>query len=488
MKTFEELLASGTRTEIMAVVATNTKRVNDLFAEAEKRADKAPTADELTEITTLDTQTEALQTKAIELKKLDDIKTKNAQRHKDLNEPDYKVPFNGGDPTKSEARVQHYGGVASLKHITAHTPQAAEEAAFRFFQFFAAGVLKNNHATQWCKDNGVPLIPASRIFRDEVKVSGSVNENVNEAGAVLVPPEFDMMLIKLIETYGVFRRFTKMKPMGSDTKNVPRRTGGVTTYWVAAGQTITRSRPAYDNVGLVAKKLAALIAIDSEISEDAAINIADEIAFEIGYAFALAEDQAGFIGDSTSAYGGITGVATKLKGLSGTIANIAGLKVAAGNAYSEILLSDFNAVVGLLPQYADSPNAGWFSHKSFYHNVMQKLELAAGGVTAREISDGDRRARPTFLGYPVNFAQVLPSAEANSQVCTLFGDLSLASMMGDRRAISLFNDPYSLSGDDQVQIRGTERIDITVNDVGNADATAANRVPGPVVGLITAAS
>jgi HK97 family phage major capsid protein len=93
-----------------------------------------------------------------------------------------------------------------------------------------------------------------------------------------------------------------------------------------------------------------------------------------------------------------------------------------------------------------------------------------------------------FLGYPVQFAQVLPKAEANSQVCALLGDLALASKFGDRRQTTVFLDPYSKTATDQLQIRGTQRIDINVHDVGNASATASARQAGPVVGLITAAS
>jgi HK97 family phage major capsid protein len=276
--------------------------------------------------------------------------------------------------------------------------------------------------------------------------------------------------------------------MASDTKMQPRRTGGVSANWVGEAKPITSSNPVYDNVSLVAKKLAANVVMSSEISEDSAINIADELAFEIGYAMAVAEDQAGFLGDGSSTYGGITGITQKLKGLDGTIANIAGLFVASGNSFSEFALTDFINTVALLPQYADGPGAGWYCHRSFYFGTMQKLELAAGGVTAREVATGDRSPRPLFLGYPVNFTQTMPRSDANSQIAALLGDLTLGTVMGDRRRRTLFVDPYSLSTNDQVQMRGTERIDIVVHDVGNASATPDLRQPGPIVGLISAAA
>lgn len=479
MKTLEELLASGTKAEITEAIKTRTKSFETLSTKS------VTTAEELAEMVQIDEEVEKLTVKLAELKKIDDAKTRNAERAKAFNTPANNIPFNAGDGGDGsgdnggrKSYESAYSSIGSLKHINLGDRQKSEKVAYDFFQFFCATGLKDRSplrqkAIQYCEDNGIGL--------------KTLNEGTNDNGGALVPPEFDPMLIRLIETYGVFRQFTRLKPMGSEVMTQPRRTGGVTAYWVAEAAAITASNPTFDNINLVAKKLAAITVLSSEISEDSAINIADELAFEIGYAFALAEDQAGFIGDGSSTYGGITGATTKLKALSATIAYIAGLFVGAGNNYSELLLTDFEGTVGLLPQYAD-PQAAWYCHKSFFHTVMQRLELAAGGVTAREISDGDRRGRPTFIGYPVNFTQVMPRIEANSQVCALFGDLAMASTMGDRRRRTLFTDPYSLAANDQIQVRGTERIDINVHDVGNASSSAGSRVAGPLVGLIMAAS
>jgi len=481
MKTFEELLAGGTSPEIAATIKANTDRINVLFGEATKRADKANTVDELGEITKLDDETERLTAKHAELKKNDDIKARNAARTKALTTPVPTVPLGDSDPNgHRKSFTPAYSSVGSLKHIHVGTRQENEETAYRFFNFFCATGLKpdsplRTKAAQYCSEHGIPT----------VKV---LAEGQNDQGGALVPPEFDPMLIRLIESFGVFRGYTRIKPMGSETSAQPRRTGGVTAYWVGEGKQITASSPTFDNVNLVAKKLAAITVMSSEINEDSAINIADELAFEIGYSFALAEDQAAFNGDGTSTYGGITGISPKLKGLSGTIANIAGLFVATGDLFSEFVLADFNNTVALLPQYADSPNAGWYCHRGFYYGTMQRLELAAGGTSAMEVSRGDRRPRPLFLGYPVNFTQVMPRTDAVSQIAALLGDIAMGSTMGDRRTRTLFTDPYSLSDFDQIRVRGTERIDINVHDVGNASATAALRVPGPIVGIISAAS
>lgn len=477
MKTFEELLASGTMPEVADAIKSHTERIELLSKENTQAA--------LDELMKLDGEAEQLTTKHASLKQIEDAKARNASRVKTFQATPNALPFSGA-PSDAPAKSYQpaYTPVGSLKHIKVGTRQENELAAYKFAQWFMAStnVLSPESrmrakAAQFCADNGI--------------ATKTLNELQNDQGGALVPNEFDPILIRLVEEYGKFRQFAKISPMGSETKSQPRRTAGITTYWVGEAATITASNPTFDNINLVAKKLAAITVMSSEISEDSAINLADELAFEMGYGFALAEDQAGFIGDASSTYGGITGVTQKLKGLNGTIANIAGLKVATGTGYgtdySSITLADFNNTVALLPQYADG-NAAWYVHKSFFHSVMQKLELAAGGVTANEIATGDRRPRPMFLGYPVNFVQVMPRVSATSQVCALLGDLAMAATMGDRRTRTVFTDPYSLSNKDQILVRCTERIDINVHDVGNASATAGLRVPGPVVGLITAAS
>jgi hypothetical protein len=82
----------------------------------------------------------------------------------------------------------------------------------------------------------------------------------------------------------------------------------------------------------------------------------------------------------------------------------------------------------------------------------------------------------------------MPATDVNSQVAVTFGDHALAASFGDRQQDSIaFADQATIGGEsvferNQIAVRGTERFDINVHDVG--DATTA----GPVVGLISASA
>lgn len=327
-------------------------------------------------------------------------------------------------------------------------------------------------AADWCRENGI---------------TKTMLETDNESAGFLVPAVYSNMIIDLRNQYGQFRPLVDVVPMTSDTLSMNRRTGGLTVYYPGEAGLLTASDLTFDQVSLTAKKMATLTYWSSELNEDAVISIAQRIAQEIAYAFAVAEDQAGFNGDGTSTYGGMVGLREKLKGLSGTIANIAGLVVGAGNAYSELTLANFRSTIAKCPTYAKN-GASWVMSPSFFYDTVVGLVQAAGGLTGTEIVQGTGITREFFLGYPVNLVEVMPTTEANSQVCALFGNYKLAATLGDRRSVSVAVSEHEAFTTDRLTIRGTQRIDINVHDVGNASATAGLRVPGPVVGLITAAS
>jgi HK97 family phage major capsid protein len=389
-------------------------------------------------------------------------------------------------PFKVPATAKRY---SSLRNFVG---AKAEERAYRF-GMFCLGVYGKKSAVEFCQKQGIPLV-------DDVHAK-TQRENINTSSGFLVPDEFQNDLIDLRENYGVFRQSAKVVPMASDTRSDPRRINGVTAYFVGESTAASLSDKTWDRVRMTAKKLMVLTKYSNELNEDAVLNIGDDLAGEIAYAFALKEDQCGFLGDGTSTYGGIVGVTNALLNVfPGTPANVCGLTTASGSGYASgygsIALSDFNRVVASLPEYADVPGeTTWYCSKFFWGSVMQKLATAAGGNRVAEIEGG--ALVKTFLGYPVVVSQVLPKASATNQVCCLFGNLRAAASLGDRRMTTIQMSEHALNAfeQDEIVIRGTERFDIVVHDVGDPIAgqgapksAEAGNVAGPIVGLVTAST
>ena len=384
------------------------------------------------------------------------------------------------------ASVKRYSSLKNFKGAD------SDARAYRFGMFLL-GAYGKKQGIDFCRKQHIPMVGGTL---DDIQTKTS-RENSNTSSGFLVPDEFQNDLIDLREQYGVFRRNTKVIPMASDTRSDPRRINGVTSYFVGESTAPSLSDKTWDRVRMTAKKLMVLTKYSNELNEDAVVNIGDDLAGEIAYAFALKEDLCGFTGDGTSAFGGIQGVIPRLAGLDGTIANIVGLQVAGGtgygSSYDSITLKDFAKVIGLAPEYAETRGGcKWYCSKAFWGSVMLRLATGTNGARTADILDTPDRRR--FMGYDVEIAQVLPRTSATNQICCLFGNLALASRLGDRRQTTIHLSEHALNAfeQDEIVIRGTERFDIVVNDVGDTTANPRNAtvgaVPGPIVGMITGAS
>lgn len=298
----------------------------------------------------------------------------------------------------------------------------------------------------------------------------------NSLGGYFVPDVMDTAIIRLTEEFGVIRRLAANVPMSSDTWTGPRWTTAMTAYWVGEGVAPTQSEPGWDQVSLVAKNLAAFGKMTVQLSEDAIINLGDEWTMAAAIAFAYAEDNAAFNGTGSSAFGGIVGLLTKIT----DAANAASLFTATGQTtLGALTLGSFWSVVGKFPNYPGA-DPRWLCHKEVYAASMGPLQTAAGGVTPADIAAG---GIPRFLGYPVEFVNVMPKAASVTTGVTgiLLADLALSSKFGDRRQRSL---EVGRINDDLIKqlltLFAASRVDIlnhTIVDPKNSSSA------GPVIGL-----
>lgn len=414
-------------------------------AETEERGLTDP---EKAEFDTADTRQKDLDK---EIRQLEDLIAAQKAKIDTRMDPDPKA----GKWGDNEVRVRY-----SARAMAELGGKANEERAFEFGMWTRAMIFGDQRAASWCTDRGMDIRTAS--------------ESVYSLGGALVPDQFVNFIIDLREQYGLARQLLRVMPMAGDTLTMPRRTGGVTAYFVAENGAFTASDKGWDGVTLTAKKLGALCKLSTELAEDAVIDVAADLAREQAYAFAVKEDDCWLNGDGTSTYGGIWGIRSKI--IDGT--HTAGAVDAASNhdTFAELDADDLMKVRGTLPIYAER-NARWLCSKIAKALVFDALAVASGGNTIMTVGE---RPRPTYLGDPIEVSQSMPTAQTDisDTAMLLYGDFSLASTMGDRRGFSVqvLRELYAANG--QIGVLGIERFDIVNHDLGS------NSAAGPVVALI----
>jgi HK97 family phage major capsid protein len=335
--------------------------------------------------------------------------------------------------------------------------EQAERDAYHAGQWIKAQFLNDAAAKQFCNDHGLIL--------------GAQTGGTNADGGFLVPDPLSDAIIDVRDSVGVARQISRVIPMTSDTLSVPKRSGGLTIDYPSEAGSITASDKAWANVSLAVKKQATLSKVSNELLADAVINVADDLASEIGFAFAQASDNELINGDGSSTYGSETGVISAL-GAAGKVTLDSG-----ETSQSSVTLADLHSVAGKLGDKHHA-QAVWVMNRSFYSNVVQKLVYAAGGNTVSDIAGG---SGASLFGYQVYLTEHMP-ADAADKCIALFGAFVNGVVIGDRDGVEIAMSDSVYFADDCMGIRATARNDINVHDAGDGSAA------GAIVGLFTAAS
>lgn len=346
-------------------------------------------------------------------------------------------------------------------HFTDGSTMDAEEAAYRSGQWLLAAVGNNERARKWCAERGI-------------EVSHRVMQTGDTAlGGYLVPNEMEQSIIDLREAYGLARRLARRRPMGSDTRSVPKRTGGLSTYFIDEDNSgVTASDKSWGNVNLVAKTLAALALMSKNLEEDSAIDMVDDLSQEMAYAFALKEDQCWLVGDGTSTYGGMQGLITLME----ATAYSSRPDITTGHdTFAEIDNADIGIAMGAVADIAGL-NPVWLCSKLFDATVFGRLKATAGGNTTQTL---EGRIVSKYLGYDVNTSEIMPKVTStlDNKVMALFGDFSQSSSFGDRRGIMIEVLRERYAEKLQIGVLGHERFHIVNHDLGTTSAK------GPVAAL-----
>ena len=362
-------------------------------------------------------------------------------------------------PVASLERVKVPARARATRNLKAYSnDHEGERQAYVAGHVVLGGILGRQESLNWLSQHGI---------------QNAMSTNDGLKGGFLVPEEMSTAIIRLRDERGVFPRFARVFPMGSEVAMVNRVIGDVTAYWVGEGDEVTLSDAELGQAKLVASNLATLTKISKDIDEEAIVSIGDLITTSAGYAMADKIDQAGFNGDGTSTYGGA-------KGLANALNSAAIVDAVSGNVSAATLdLPDFEKVVGLLPEYGTGTDPRWYMSKTAYWNSARRLMNAAGGNTIETLGG---MYEPMFLGYPVTYTQVMPAGTAVSTIVAYFGHLELGATLGTRRGVSFAVSTERYFETRQLGVMVDQKVAINVHETGDTVRTR------PIVALRTAAS
>lgn len=330
---------------------------------------------------------------------------------------------------------------------------------------------------------------------DAVKTFTKYNEELINAGQLktatagnagtmgfLVPHGFDSTIADHAEQYGAFSQLGMTINMtGLKQISLPRIDTGATGYWLAEGGTVTASNMTGGQINLDVKGLGVLTKYTRLLEETSAVALVPLIALKFAEAIAYKKDAAFIIGDGTSTYGNITGLATKLGAtFSSTSTDSVGVVIGAGNTYGELTLANFIATKNKLrSRYRN--NAKWLFNRDAWA-AAEVLIQSAGGVTGQEIVSGVGGDK--FLGFPVIVSDILP-AEGNSVLGILFGDFASAAYFGTQGGLQI--ETATQNDVDWTQnliaTKGIEMLDYVVHGDSSTAADGSTVQSGAYVGL-----
>lgn len=102
-----------------------------------------------------------------------------------------------------------------------------------------------------------------------VKVKATyLNEWTDAEWWYMVPVEFAREVFRVAWIYGLVRRYARIIPMWTDTKDISAITNSIVCYWTAEWNAYTESKPTVWQIQLVAKKATALVSATNELIED----------------------------------------------------------------------------------------------------------------------------------------------------------------------------------------------------------------------------
>jgi HK97 family phage major capsid protein len=236
----------------------------------------------------------------------------------------------------------------------------------------------------------------------------------------------------LVTQYGVAaREFTTVTFMESSYR-ANNLVTDPTGFWVDEAGSIKSTEVVLGQETLTLKKLATIVTLTRELLQEQEIDFISFIGSRVAEVFAKMEDEAFFIGDGTSTYGGFTGL------LNNTSVNEVTMADGDGD-FTDLTVKYMRDMQDATPQGAHA-NAKYYMHRSILNivrNLREDAVSAGDQAGAYLVKQPMGDVAMNIDGYPIVLVEVMPksSATAVDTSFVLFGDLKKATIRGTRGGI-----------------------------------------------------
>lgn len=250
------------------------------------------------------------------------------------------------------------------------------------------------------------------------------------ASGYLAPPQVSDEIIRIGREYSPLREKCRVVQIRRESLEVPKRSGAGAAAWVTEISTRAETTGlAFSLERLTPNEMSYLCKVSLRMLEDAAYPLEQEIAAEIGEAFALLEGSAFISGNGVGRPEGIL-----------THASVA--HVPSGGATTLTADALLNMIFSLKTEY--SRNACWVMNRATLGEIRKLKDAVSGNYLWQPGFGG----QPNLLcGYPYIECADMPAIGASNEPIA-FGDFRRGYMIVDRVEISIqrLDQVYATSG------------------------------------------
>lgn len=249
------------------------------------------------------------------------------------------------------------------------------------------------------------LIGDVRTINEVSLANRALSEGTDSAGGYLVPEEFELDVIRVIETYGLIPKYARTHEMKYLTKSLAGQSSGVSVTWPGESTAGTSSQPVLEQPQLTLRKMMGLTAWSNEVLSDTQ-GLVVYLSDIFGEALAAEIDNQGFQGTGSSP--AITGL-TKITGSE--------VQTLVGET-SFAAIDRANLIAGTRKLTQARRTGGRFVFHRDVIGVIEGMTDDNGQPLIRGMNEGEVTR---LLGYPLEETEKMPSLADNDDAATVFG-------------------------------------------------------------------